>query len=101
VGIVVAGAAVVATGTVVAGTVATVVATAGLVVATGTEAEVELLANVVDEPTPMAVVVGITPLSTRESSWKLTFIQSPGALGAMPTARAIAVASTTRPSGLG
>ena len=63
-------AAVVATGTVVAGTVATVVATAGLVVTTGTGEVVELLANVVVEPAPRVVVVGITPLSTRESSWK-------------------------------
>jgi hypothetical protein len=94
-------AVVVATGTVVAGTVATVVATAGLVVTTGTGEVVELLANVVEAPAPRVVVVGITPCNTRESSWKFTFMQSPGALGAMPTARAIAVASTTRPSGLG
>jgi len=94
-------ATVVATGTVVAGTVATVVATAGLVVTTGTGAVVVSLTKVVEAPAPRVVVVGITPCSTRESSWKFTFMQSPGALGAMPTARAIAVASTTRPSGLG
>jgi hypothetical protein len=90
-------ATVVATGTVVAGTVAT----AGLVVTTGTGAVVVSLTKVVEAPAPRVVVVGITPCNTRESSWKFTFMQSPGALGAMPTARAIAVASTTRPSGLG
>ena len=62
-GIVVAGAAVVATGTVVAGTAAMVVATVGPVVATGTGTGevVELLANVVEEPASSVVVVGITP----------------------------------------
>jgi hypothetical protein len=101
VGAVAAVVAVVATGTVVAGTVAAVVATAGLVVTTGTGAVVVSLTKVVEAPAPRVVVVGITPCNTRESSWKFTFMQSPGALGAMPTARAIAVASTTRPSGLG
>jgi hypothetical protein len=70
VAIVVAITTVVATGSVVAGTVATVVATAGIVVATGTGDEVELPANVVEVPIPRAVVVGITPCNTRESSWK-------------------------------
>lgn len=68
-GIVVATTAVVATGTVVDGTAATVVVGAGTVVATGTGEEVELLANVVEEPASSVVVVGITPCSTRESSW--------------------------------
>lgn len=69
-GVVVATTAVVATGTVVIGAATTVVAVAGLVVATGTGDEVELPTNVVETLAPRAVVVGITPCNTRESSWK-------------------------------